>query len=156
MNEPHYTQRTILRMPLVDVTNNLADNFHLRWSYGLLFLDQYTDEDDRPMSIIYGIRKAGDNEIFHIRVVLAATKSNSTEIEIQAWHVQTKGWPFVNDQGQSILAKNPEETHLPQFSKIANDVVQFSQTPHGGGQGVFDLIRRTFLENVSKRIYRRR
>jgi len=158
MSQPHYQVVHNVTLPLNDVTRHLAENLHLRWSYGLMYVDQFADEDERAISVIYGIHMPGDKTMFGLRIFLSEPKSNnwrSTRIEIQIWHMQTQGWPLVDSQGQAVMETDPRQTHAQRLRKIAQDVVEFCEAPHGAGSGIFDLIRSVFVNTIKRRKYKR-
>lgn len=151
VTQAQYQETANLPMGLDEATQNLVENLHLRWSYGFLYLDKYTDEDNQPVNVVYGIRKADDDRMYGMRLILTDSGA-STELETNLWRVMNAGWPFVDSRGNSILARSrakDEETLI----QLADDVYRFCETPHGQASGVMDTLRNIFAPRGNKRKY---
>lgn len=142
MNESdmHYEQHITLDVDAT--TQNLAGNFHLKWSYGLLFVDKYSDEQGLPTSIISGIRRE-DDSTHYIRVYLKE-EQKGTSIKIDLWKVTTAGWPFPSMSISSSGSNN-------KLVDIVDDVMQFCQTPFENTGGVMPMLKNMFSGKAETR-----
>jgi hypothetical protein len=149
--EAQYQETAVLPLGLDEVTRNLVENLHLRWGYGLLYVDKYSDEDDNPVNVVYGIRKKDDDAIYGMRLLLT-DMGTTTELETNLWRVVNAGWPFTDSTGNSIFVTSrvkDEETMI----ELAEDIFRFCETPHGQATGVMDTLRSLFAPRDSKRKY---
>jgi hypothetical protein len=149
--EVQYQETTAVLLGLEEATRNLVENLHLRWNYGLLYVDKYSNEADQPVNVVYGIRKQDNEHIYGMRLVLT-DNGTATALETNLWRVINAGWPFVDSAGNSILAASrvKDEATLLQ---LADDIYRFCETPHGQAAGVMDTLRSIFALRSSKRKY---
>lgn len=152
MTEVHYQEIAELPLTLDDVTQHLVQNLHLRWGYGLLYVDRYIGENNEPVHVVYGIRKPNDENLYGLRVVLS-TERKSTMIEINLWRMVHKGWPFQNQEGKVVIGVDILQGHQTAFEQITRDILKFCETPHGQGSGVMDKLRNLFGKGGEKRKY---
>lgn len=129
----HYEQR--LSLDIETSSQNLAENLHLKWSYGLLFVDKYTDEQGLPVSAISGIRREDDNT-HYIRIELVS-EQKGTHVRLDIWKVTTSGWPFPT---MSISTSSKTEKMVD----IVEDVLMFCQAPFDNTEGVMPWLRNVF------------
>ena len=81
-----------IAIDLEDATQNLSENLHLKWNYGLLYIDKYSDDQGMPVSSISGLRR-NDETQYYMRIQLI-TEQKSVYCRINIWRVITTGWPF--------------------------------------------------------------
>ncbi|MGJ3238162.1 MAG: hypothetical protein ACFE0Q_05600 [Anaerolineae bacterium] len=141
MREPdlHYEQH--FNFALEEVTQNLSENLHLTWHYGLLYIDKYSDEQGLPVSVITGIRNK-DDTVHHVRVHLVSVQKGA-HARIDIWRVTTAGWPFPN----LTLATNARE----ELMDIVDDAVVFCQVPYKETGSVFSWLRNMFSGELETR-----
>ena len=140
MTEVHYQETALVHLALDNVTQHLVENLHLRWGYGLLYVDRYMGEDDMPVNVVYGLRKDSDERHFGLRIVLMA-ESKSTAVETNIRHITMSGWPLQNKEGKGLFRSNPTVGLQKEFDHIADDILEFCEKPHGQSSGVLDTVR---------------
>ena len=142
MHEPDFTYDTSLAMSIETATQNLSENLHLKWNFGLLYVDKYTDESGAPVSIVTGLHKK-EETLHHIRVILAE-KQKSTLISISIWKVMMAGYP---------LPKSIAVTDKSDAVDLIDEVIQFCEIPFKEGKGIVSWLSNLFSGTSEKRKY---
>ncbi|MEM9950792.1 MAG: hypothetical protein AAFV93_13040 [Chloroflexota bacterium] len=140
----HYEAQ--LNIDFEDATQNLCENLHLKWNYGLLFVDKYTDEHGSPISVISGLRKDDDVTVY-IRVHLIQ-ENKSAHAKFDLWEVNTSGWPFPKGVGSIGASKTNK------LIDLVDDMREFCITPYQETRGVMPSIRSMFSGNSEIRKYK--
>jgi hypothetical protein len=147
--EAQYRETTTLALGLDEVTQNLVENLHLRWGYGLLYVDKYSNENDNPVNVVYGVRKPDDERIYGMRLILTDA-GTATELEINLWRVVSVGWPFTDSSGNSIFVTSRVKDEEAMI-ELSDDIYRFCETPHGQAAGVMDTLRSLFAPGIIKK-----
>jgi len=116
-----------------------------------MYLDQYTDENDVSVRVVYGIRVYDEsNSVYALRIVFSEL-ANTTRCEANVWRMTHGGWPFVDARGKSTIMavlRNQPDSNL---GSIADDIFKFCEKPHGQGAGIMDILRNLFSSGSEKR-----
>lgn len=136
MHIPHFTKQAALRQNLEFVSKTLTENLHLRWSYSVFHVDEYRDDTNRVVCVVFGTHQLQDMlMVFMIR--LTETKAGYTEVHIECGRNDTSGYP-AKELTQRFVSTQ-------QHQKYAEDtmaqLLEFCQTPHGEGTGMMDIVR---------------
>lgn len=143
MQDPDFMYETTITDSLETVTHTLSENLHLKWNYGLLYVDKYTDEVGIPVSIITGLHRRNDNDFYHLRVQLAGEQKGTRAI-IQVWKIMLAGYP---------LPKSIALTARTDAVDIVDEVSQFCVTPFKEGTGIVSWLSNLFSGDAEKRKY---
>ncbi|MGB7339910.1 MAG: hypothetical protein WBC91_13525 [Phototrophicaceae bacterium] len=146
MREPDLHYEAQINGDIEDATQNLSENLHLKWQYGLLFVDKYSDEQNLPVSIVSGIRR-DDETTYYIRVHLMHSQK-STYSKIDIWKVVTSGWPFPTGVVNMGTAKSDK------LIDMVDDILNFCQQPYEHTTGVFPWLRNMFTGRTETRQYK--
>lgn len=151
MIEPDYTYQTMLSLSLEDATQNLSQNLHLKWNYGLLYIDKYSDERGLPISIVSGLFKHGESTLYHVRVELVS-QQKSVNCNVSIWRVMMTGWPMP--AGLANLTSSSKDSDV--VIDLLDNIVEFCTTPYEQSSGVFSWLSNFFSDNLEKRKYQKR
>ncbi len=146
MREADLHYETHISVDIEEASQNLSENLHLKWNYGFLFIDKFSDERGLPVSIISGIRK--DDETQHYLRIHLISEQKGVYCRIDIWRVITTGWPFpAGVMGTSKTDK---------LIDLVDDITEFCQTPYKETGGVMSQIRNMFTgtSNLETRKYK--
>lgn len=146
MREPDLHYEAPINGDIEEATQNLSENLHLKWQYGLLFIDKYSDEQSLPVSIVSAIRRE-DETTYYIRVHLTHTQK-STYGKIDIWKVVTSGWPFPSGMLPDGLSKSDK------LIDMVDDILGFCHSPYEHTTGVFPWLRNMFAGKTETRRYK--
>lgn len=139
---PHHHESIHLEYPLDEVSHNLIENLHLRWGYGVFQVEEYTDDHDQAICVVYGV--ATPNSVMMLVIVrLEEVERDVTQVTVDAGQPKTGGYPFNRPE----TLNDHQMSESSQTSKIVDDIFKFCTTPHGEGGGFADIMR-TFFERV--------
>lgn len=147
MREPDLHYEAGIAINIEDATQNLSENLHLKWNYGLLFIDKYSDERSFPVSVISGIRKYDENTQYHVRIHLMS-EQKGVHCRMDIWRVITTGWPFP--AGLMSLSSDNNDKLID----LVDDVLGFCETPYENTGGMFTWLRNKFGGNLETRKYK--
>lgn len=147
MREPDLHYETHIDLDIEDATQNLSENLHLKWNYGLLYIDKYSDDRGLPVSAISGLRRYDENTEYYMRINLV-TEQKSVYCTIDIWRVITTGWPFPTG------ITSPSSQSADKMVDIVDDILQFAQIPYENTGGVFTWLRNMFTGNLETRNYK--
>lgn len=147
MREADLHYETSMSLDLEDATQNLSENLHLKWNYGLLYIDKYSDDQGMPVSSISGLRRYDENTQYYMRINLV-TEQKTVYFTIDIWRVITTGWPFPTG------ITSPSSQSADKMVDIVDEILQFAQTPYENTGGVVSWLRNMFTGNLETRNYK--
>jgi|SRR5688572_13712180 hypothetical protein len=143
---PHHHESAHIDAPLEEVTKNLVENLHLRWGYGVFQVDEYTDEENFPVCVVYGAATINNTTFLALVIRLEALDRYSTGVTIECGTLSTGGYP-LNRPSNLDSSREHETGHT---RKAVEDILKFCTTPHGQGFGIADMMR-SLVERVWNR-----
>lgn len=147
MREADMHFETQLSIDITEATQNLCENLHLKWNYGLLFLDRYTDEYGAPVSVVSGLRKDDDVTVY-IRVHITQDQKTAM-LKFDLWNVNTAGWPFPSGVGSTFGFDKTNK-----LIDLIDEMREFCLTPYKQTTGVMPWLRGVFSGQASTRKYK--
>ncbi len=139
MHIPHFTKQATLRQNLDFVSKTLTENLHLRWNYSVFHVDEYRDDANRPVCMVFGTHVYQDTLMVFV-ARLTETKAGYTEVQIECGRNDTSGFP-AKEVAQRFIST---QQHQQYAEATMTALLEFCQTPHGEGTGMMDIVRNLF------------